>query len=334
MLRVVVLASLASASVACKPAPPASSLGHVGPSATVQPASPAPPRATAGPSGALAVVLHAPVTLEHTLTTPAGSASLYTYDRLQAELGRRAAAGHDVKSELVTEQHRCEADRAILAPEERERLDVQYQTCEALAGALLLADDQLTRECKALGVAYFDASGTLLGAFDVGGPCVASIGSFEAYDVTPAADDELMVLATFETRGELPGGGWGRVEESTQLHVLAAQPGEALEPLLAVQLDLDVVGGRCDQGTRRSARIASPGVLEVFSQPWTECGREGCWDLDDPDAPAPDEQPAMCRAEPVTGERATWDASTGAWAWSAFEPPAHERTVLPDGIMR
>lgn len=333
MLRVVVLASIASACAACKPAPPATTIGHVG-STTVEPERAAPPPPAGGPAAALAVVLHAQATIEHTLAAPGGSAYLYTYRRLEAELGQRAAAGHDVKSELETEQHRCEADRAVLAPEERERLDVEYQTCEALAGALLLADDQLTRECKALGVAYFDASGTLLGAFDVGGPCVAHIGSFEAFDVTPADDDELMVLATFETHGELTGGGWGRVEESTQLHVLAAQPGEALVPQLAVQLDLGMVGGSCTQGTHRSARIASPGVLEVFSQPWTECGREGCIDPDDPDAPAPEDQPAMCQAEPVTAERATWDAAAGAWQWSAFEPLAHEAKVLPDGIMK
>lgn len=336
MLRIVVLASIASAFTACKPAPGPTTLGHMA-GATVDPArTPAP--TPGSPSARLGALVHARVTIAGRAPVPGGELLVFTYRRLEAELGALTAEGHDAQAELAVEQRRCEADRAALDPEEREYLRTRYQSCEALAGAMRFADDQLTPECKALGVVYLDASGQPLDHVVLGGPCVRAIDSFEAYDLTPAPNDELMLTATFETLGELAHGGWGPVQQQTRLHVLGARPGEGVVEQLDVELLASFVGGDCTHGTRHSARIAGPGVLEVYSQKWDACVEARCVAVEEEEradeaaASGFEQATATCQAEPVSAERAEWSADTDQW--SPWAPLDYAGTMLPDGIMK
>lgn len=331
MLRASLLASIAVVCVACKPAAPTTSLGHVG--STLPPERTSPPPAASDPAAQLGAAVLARVTLEGTLAIPGGAAYLFTYPRLEAELAARAAEGHDVQAELAAERRRCEADRAALAPEERTALDEEYLTCKALAGALLLADDQLIPECRVLGVAAFDGTGALVDTMPLGSACVGSVGSFELFDAAPREGDEILVLATFEVHGARARGGFGVVERATHLYVLSPEPAPALSQQVAIELDVTREGDACVHGIRRSARLDGSGVSEVFSQPWSACEAERCLD---PDVPTDDPELAdalpPCQPKPVTAERATWDPATERWG--EFTAIEHDGTVLPDGIMR
>jgi hypothetical protein len=178
-----------------------------------------------------------------------------------------------------------------------------------------------------------DAAGRLLDSFETEGPCLREIGSFEAYDVTPEPQDELLLLATFETLGVLTPGGFGRVQQATRLYVLAPRDEDEAELVQQLAIDLDVTsyGDHCDSGLRRSVRIVEPGVIEVFSQAWNDCAREGCVDPDDVEDAAEDAFP-VCQDSPVIADRTTWQPETREW--TQFEPLEHEGKVLPDGIMK
>jgi hypothetical protein len=335
MVRAVVFASIALGSAACRPAQPAAPLGHGSSSSgTPQPASPARgPRSPRGPREALAAQHHAEVTIEQALSMPGGEVVVYGYSRLESKLGERTAAGHDVTAELAVERRRCDAERAALPPEEREWIETQEQSCEEIAASVLFGDDQLTPGCQDTGVASFDPQGRLVGHVVLDGPCLIAIDSFEAYDLTPEAADELMLVATFGRFGQTRGG-WSTEQESTRLHVLAtrAADGEAtLAAQLVVELNIAYEGGACQSGIHRSLRVADDGALEVFSQPWDECARADCIEPDDEAAEEADPS-QICQDEPVTAERVRWRSEERSWG--AFEPMAHEGNVLPDGIMK
>jgi hypothetical protein len=332
MVRVVVLASIASACVACKPAPLATTIGHVSSTSVVPDRTP-PPRKPRSAREALAELHHAQVSVEHSLAVPGGSVVVYAYDRLESEIGQRTAAGRDVAAELAAALRRCEGERDALDPDQRERVESTHPSCQRFAAAASFSDARLVTDCQALGVAYLDARGELLDRLDVDGPCLSAFRSLEAYDLSPTPGEELLLLATFSTHGETTQGEWGSLEDVTRLYVLQAAAGEdgpfVVEELV-VELDVVGHGDACDTGTRRSLRVAGDGVLERFSQPYDDCGDEQC--IDPTDEAAEDADPSeLCQGEPVTAERATWRPKEQAWG--AFEPFAHEGNVLPDGIM-
>lgn len=336
MVRAGLLVSIVSACAACRPAAPVD-IGHVG-STSVVPHDRAPPRRSASsPLGTLTARVHAKVTVESTLAVPGGKVLVYTYGRLESRIGERTAAGHDVAAELAAEQQHCEDERAALDPVDREQLEADDQRCEVIAGAALFADEQLTPECRALGVAYFDAGGRLLGDLEIGGPCLRRVASLEPYDLTPEPTDELLLTAWFETTGELGQGGWGVTEETTRLVVLGLSPNaeERLVQQLDLELDLTRDAGVCTGGTHRSLRVADPGVIEVYAQDWSDCPDEGCVDADEAAGMLEDEDAEpmpVCERAPVTAAVARW--SPEGKAWSVLEPVPYEGTVLPDGIMR
>lgn len=335
MLRIVVFAAIVPACASCKPGAPDDPIGY-GASTSNAPGRGPVRRSASAPNEVLAGKHRAPVKLEGRIPVPGGSAIVYTYGRLQSYLGERAAAGHDVVAELAAEQQRCNDERAALDPSQREWVEAEYPSCEALAATTLFGDDQLVPECKALAVAYFDADGTLLSQVDVGDPCVWKLGSLEAYDLTPEPDAELMLIATFERFGELTGG-WGRTREATSLHVLAIQPGVELTLQLEVDLGESAADDDCNTGIERSARVAGVGVLEVFSQPWNDCTREPCLgaaEAEEAEAagePMVEELP-ICHVEPVTAARTRWVPEERSW--TVLEEFAYEGTQLPDGIQR
>jgi hypothetical protein len=332
VLRPAVLVSIVAACGSCKASPSVDSIGY-GAGTSVTPDRSPSRRVPPSPKAALGELVHAAVTVEGTLAASGGTVLLYAWHRLEAALAERAAAGHDVTAELAAAQQRCEDERAALDPGERDYVEAEYQSCEAMAGSLLLDDEQLTPECRALGVAWFDAGGRLLDAIEADGSCLRDIGSFEAYDVTPEPEDELLLLATFETLGLLTHGGFGRVQQATRLYVLAPRDGDEAELVQQLVIDLDVENdaGTCDNGLRRSVRIVEPGVLEVFAQAWDECERKDCVDPADVEDAAEDAFP-VCQDEPVIADRTTWQPETRQW--SEFEPLEHEGKVLPDGIMK
>ena len=332
VLRTAVLVSIVSACVSCKASPPVDTIGH-GSSTAVTPEPPPPRRAPASPQAKLREHVHAKVAIERKLAVPGGVAALYTWNRLEGALGERAAAGHDVTAELETARQRCEDERAALDPVDREQVEDEYPSCEALAGSSVLGDEQITPDCRALAVAWFDTAGRLLDSFEVDGPCLHEIDSFETYDVTPEPQDELLLLATFETLGVLTRGGFGRVQQATRLYVLAPRDEDEAELVQQLAIDLDVKndGGNCDNGLRRSVRVVEPGVIEVFSQAWDDCLRENCVDPADAEDADEDAYP-LCQDEPVIADRTTWRPETREW--SQFEPFEHEGKVLPDGIMK
>jgi hypothetical protein len=335
MPRAVVLAAIVSACISCKPGAPDDPFGH-GASTSKVPGRGPMRRSAGAPNEVLAGKHRAPVTLEGRIPVSGGSAIVYTYGRLQSYLGERSAAGHDVVAELAAEQQRCDDERAALDPGEREWIEAEYQSCEAIAATTLFGDDSLVPECKALAVAYFAADGTLLSQVDVGGPCVWKLGSLEAYDLTPEPDTELMLIATFERFGELTRGGWGRTQEATSLHVLAIRPGVELALQLEVELDVSTEGGNCNSGIERSARVAGVGVLEVYSRPWNDCAQESCIDATEAEeaeaAGEPVEELPICQVEPVTAARTRWVPEERSW--TVLEEFAYEGTQLPDGIQR
>ncbi len=334
MLRAVVLAAIVSACISCRPGAPDDPFGHGASTSNVPGRGPV-RRSAAAPNEVLAGKHRAPVKLEGRIPVPGGSAIVYTYGRLQSYLGERAAAGHDVVAELAAERQRCDDARAALDPGERERIEAEYPSCEALAGTTLFGDDSLVPECKALAVAYFDADGTLLSQVDVGGPCVWKLGSLEAYDLTPEPDAELMLIAMFERFGELTPG-WGRTQEATSLHVLAIHPGVELALQLEVELDVSTGGGSCNSGIERSARVAEVGVLEVYSRPWSDCTQESCIDAAEAEearaAGEPVEELPSCKVEPVTAARARWVPEERSW--TVLEEFTYGGMELPDGIQR
>lgn len=335
MLRAVVLAAIASACISCKPGAPVDPIGY-GSSTSSTPGR-APVRRSAGaPKAVLAGKHRAPVRLASAVPVPGGSVVVYTYGRLQSYVGERTAAGHDVVAELAAERQRCEDGRAALDPGEREWIEGEYPSCEVIAGTTLFGDDQLVPECEALAVAHFDADGTLLSQVDVGGSCLSRLGSFEAYDLTPEADDELMLIATFERFGELAQGGWGRTRQETSMHVLAVQSGVELVEQLEVELDVSADGGSCSSGIERSARVPGLGVIEVYSQPWSDCTQDACIDATEAEeaeaAGEPVEELPICPQEPVTAARTRWVPEEHSW--TVLEEFAFEGTQLPDGIRR
>lgn len=336
MLRIVVLAAIMAACASCKPGAPDDPFGH-GASTSTAPGRGPMRRSASAPNEVLAGKHRAPVKLEGRIPVPGGSAIVYTYGRLQSHLGERAAAGHDVVAELAAERQRCDDARAALAPGEREWIEAEYPSCEALAATTLFGDDSLVPECKTLAVAYFDADGTLLSQVDVGGPCVWKLGSLEAYDLTPEPDAELMLIAMFERFGELTGGGWGRTREATSLHVLAIHPGVELALQLEVDLGESSAGDKCNTGIERSARVAGVGVLEVYSRPWNDCTQAPCIDAAEAEEaeaagePVEEELPS-CQVEPVTAARTRWVPDERSW--TVLEEFAYEGTQLPDGIQR
>lgn len=337
MLRAAVLAAIVPACVSCKPSAPVDPIGYG--SSTSSAAGRTPARRPAGAPGEVLAGKHrAPVKLEGTVAVPGGTAVLYTYGRLQSYVGERAAAGHDVVAELAAEQQRCDDERAALDPGEREWIEAEYPSCEAIAATTLFGDAQVVPECEGLAVAYFDAEGTLRSQVDVGGPCLAKLGSFEPYDLTPEPDDELMVIATFARFGELTGGGWGRTQQQMRLHVLAippdAPPDQQLVEQLELELDVSTDGGSCNDGIERSARVAGLGVIEVFSQPWNDCSEESCIDATAAEereaAGEPVDELPICQREPVTAVRTRWVPE--ARSWTMLEEFAYEGTELPDGF--
>lgn len=339
MVRAVVLAAIVSACVSCRAKGPVDPIGH-GSSTSNVPGTIAGRRSPRTPEAVLAGKHRAPVTIASTLPVPGGTAVVYTYGLLQSYIGERTASGYDVVAELAAERQHCEDERAAMDPGEREWVEAEYQSCEELAGAKLFGNDQLAPQCEALAVAYFDPDGILLAQLDVGGPCVWKIGSFEAYDLTPEPDDELILVATFETFGELPHGGWGRVELASRMHVLAIRSGakvELVEPL-EVELDTSLADGVCSTGIERSARIPALGVVEVFSQPWNDCD-DSCVHPAEAAAAAQEAEAAgevpedvtVCPSERVTAERARWIPEERSW--TPLESFPYEGTVLPDGIM-
>jgi hypothetical protein len=332
MVRAVVLASIALACVACRPAAPAVPIGHSS-STSVAPAPPPRPHAPRSPSEALAVQHHAPVTIERSLSVPGGTVVVYAYDRLESKLGELAAEGRDVVAELEAEQSRCEDERAELDEDERDWVESEQRSCEELAAATLFDDEQLTSGCRAVGVASIDAQGKLLGRVPIQGSCLAGIASFEAYDLTQEPEDELLLVVTFESFGQLTRGGWGQTRETTSLHVLAGGAGageDGVAELLAVELEEHNEGGNCPNGVHRSVRVAAE-TIEVFSQAWNDCDRESC--IDPTAEAAEDANPSeICHDEPVTAERARWQP--GERAWGEFEPAQHDETVLPESTMK
>lgn len=335
MPRAVVLAAIVAVCISCKPGAPDDPFGH-GASTSTVPGGRQVRRSAAAPNEVLAGKHRAPVKLEGRIPVPGGSAVVYTYGRLQSYLGERAAAGHDVVAELAAERQRCDDARAALDPADRERVEGEYPSCEALAGTTLFGDEQLVPECEALAVAYFDADGTLLSQVDVGGSCVDQLRSLEAYDLTPAPDDELMLLATFVRFGELTLGGWGQQQEQTRMHVLAIEPGGGIALQLVVELDESAEAGNCGIGIERSARVAKIGVIEVYSRPWSDCAKEACIDATEAEearaAGEPVEELPSCPVEPVTAARTRWVPEERSW--TVLEEFAYEGTQLPDGIQR
>jgi len=338
VLRTAVLVSIASVCVSCKTTPPVDPLGHG--ASTLPPGERLPRRVATTPEGRLGELVHARVTIERSLAAPGGSVALFGWNRLEAALAERAAEGHDVTTELETAQRECNEERAALDPEEREYLDSDYQSCEELAGSIVVGDEQLTPDCQALGVAWLDGAGRVLDTEELDGPCLSGVRSLEAYDVTPEARDELLLLATFDTLGLLNRGGFGATQSTTRLYVLALEDdGEesVLIEQLVVDLDIENDGGNCGSGFRRSVSIVEPGVLEVFSQAWDDCANEGCVTAEEAaEIEATEdmdmEPPPLCREEPVIGDRTIWQPETHEWG--AFEPFEHEGKVLPDGIMK
>ena len=343
MVRAALLASIVSACVSCKPGGPDDPIGYGG-STSVVPGHAPRLRARQSPEEVLAGKHRAPVSLGSSLPVSGGIAVVYRYGLLQSYIGERTASGHDVVAELEAEQQRCEDERAALDPGERDYVEAEYQSCEALAASRLFGNEQLVPECEALAVAYFGTDGTLLANVEVGGPCVASVGSFEAYDLTPEPDDELMLVASFDTFGELTHGGWGETQQETSMHVLAIRSGvervelvEQLDVELAVRFD----GGNCNHGIERSARVAGVGVIEVFSKRWNECESEHCIDAEQAAIAAAEAEAAgedveedlpVCEGEPVVAERTRWVPEEKSWTVLKGFPFAG--TQLPDGIMR
>ncbi len=289
-------------------------------------------------SQTLAARHRVPVTIERSIPIAGGEVVVYAYGRLDARLAELAAAGHDVVAELAVVRDECE--RALEEPElqEPEWIELEYRKCKERAASLLLDDDQITPECRTLAVAYLDPQGEVLDRLEPSSACLVGVGSVETYDLTPRPDDELMLIATYETLGALTLGGWGVTEESAQLHVLATEidreadaPRLTLVEQLRVALTHRADSSPCGGGFHRSVRVASLGTIEVFSQAWNECGQEDCIDPDDEEAQ--DVDPSMiCQPDPVIAERSTWQAELGAWG--EFEPRGFDGTELPDGIMQ
>jgi hypothetical protein len=336
MVRAVVLVSVALGSASCRPSGSpvlATPIGHSSSTSVAPARTPLP-----SPTHTLAALHHADVTIEGSLPVPGGTAKAYSYVMLESRIGELAAQGRDVKAELAAEQGRCEEQRAVLEPDEQESIELWERSCEELAAATLLDDDQLSPECHAVGVAYFDLHGVLLDRMEIDGPCLDGANTFEAYDLTPAPHDELLLVATSKTLGEQTRGGWGAVQQSTSLHVLSAMPAlggdeAVLVEDLEVELDVSYDGGACGHGIRRSLQVAAVGVLEVFSREWNECGDEGCIDPALAEAAAEDgDTREICRKEPVTVERATWRAEAGEWG--PLEPMEVDVDELPDGIVQ
>jgi hypothetical protein len=273
----------------------------------------------------------AAVTIERAVSVPGGTVVAYSYGLLESKVGARSAAdgdlGGDLGVELAAERSRCEKARSGRDPQDRGSAPAEPRSCEELAAAVVLEDENLTSECRAVGVASFHEGGELLGSVELQGTCLVGVASFQAYDLTQEPADELMLIVSYETFGPLTYGGWGPTQQLTRLHVLSVGSGEVgLAEQLVVDLDVEDEGGSCNNGVRRSVRVAGEGALEVFAQKWSGCGREKCIDAADEADPS-----EICRGEPVTAERATWRPEEGAWA---FEPAEHAGNVLPDGIMK
>lgn len=333
MVRSSWIVSIAVFGLACRPTQPPAAPAH---DATLLGTPSPPPQRAHSPADILGAQHHVPVTIEASVAVPGGTVAVYTYDRLESQLGALSAAGRDAVAELAAAQGRCEAERAALDPDDREYIESEYPSCSERAAAVLFEDDQLSPECRTLAVATFDAKGALLHSGETYPACLYRFGGLDPYDLTPLAEPELMLNVTYAVFGELTRGGWGQTELSTQLHVLAIEadldghaPFVVVEQL-AVELGVSQDHGACSGGMNRSLRVATVGTIEVFSQQWSECGDEDC--IDPTDEGAADVDPSMlCQDAPVTAERSVWQADPGQWG--AFETRAYEGSVLPDGVM-
>jgi hypothetical protein len=329
MMRVVMLASIALGCGSCRPQEPSAPPRHA--SGASLPAKRVPPREPRS-SSTLAEQHHAPVTIERSVRVPGGAVFVYAYGLLPSKVGASTAADGDVEAKLAAEQSRCEKARSGVAPPKAgDSAPAEPRSCEELAAAVVLEDENLTSACRAVGVASVDERGELLGSVELQGACLVGITSFEAYDLTQEPEDELMLVVSYESFGQLTHGGWGQTQQLTRLHVLSVGSGEGgLTEQLVVDLAVEDEGGTCNNGIRRSVRVAGEGVIEVFAQKWNGCDREKCIDPDDEAAEEADPG-QICRGEPVTAERAAWRPEEAAWV---FEPREFEGAVLPDGIMK
>jgi hypothetical protein len=336
MLRAVVVAAIASACVSCKPGSD-DPVGYGG-ATSVTPGHVRGARTKQSPTDVLAGKHRAPIELVAQVPVPGGSAIAYTYGRLQSRIGEEINSGRDVKAELEEAERKCEEVRTALEPSEREWVESEYLSCEAVAGTQVFNDDQLVPDCQALGVAYFDPEGILLSNVELGGSCLSVHRKLvlEAYDLTPEPDDELMLTARFATFGELTRGGWGTAQGEMHLFVLAIRPGELVEQL-DLELDVDVDGGNCGHGTSRSVRIPQVGLIEVYSQEYSECDQEGCVSAEEAEVARQeledDEVPPeydICPTRPVEAEQTRWVPEEQSW--TVLEGIEFEGSELPDGI--
>jgi hypothetical protein len=334
-VRSVVVVAIAAACGACKPGGPDDPVGYGG-ATSVTPGHGRGAPAKASAIDALAGKHRAPVEIVTTVPVPGGSAVAYAYGRLQSRIGEETATGRDVTAELEEAERHCEKVRAALDPGEREWIEAEYLSCEAVAATEVFKDDQLVPDCRALGVAYFDPDGILLSNVEVGGPCLSELSQLEAYDLTPEPDDELMLTARFSTFGELTRGGWGTTQQETRMVVLALRPGEIREDL-DVELDVDLDGGNCGHGIDRSVRIPQVGLIEVYTQEWNDCDQEGCMSPEELEAARQELEDdevlpeyALCETRPVKAERARWVPEEQSW--TVLEGFEFEGSALPDGI--
>lgn len=335
MLRAVVVAAIASTCVSCKPGG-LDPVGYGG-ATSVTPGHVRGARAKQSPTDVLAGKHRAPIEIVAKVPVPGGSAVAYTYGLLQSRIGEATASGRDVKTELEQARAACDDERAALEPSEREWIESEYLSCEAVAGTQVFGDDQVVPECQALAVAYFDPDGILLSQVDLGGgSCLARMGQIEPYDLTPEPDDELMVTATFHTFGELTRGGWGAVQTKTHLYALELVPGDLVEQL-DLELDVDSDGGNCGHGINRSVSFPQVGLIEVYSQEYNECDQEGCVSAEEAEAARQeledDEVPPeyeICPTRPVEAEQTRWVPEEQSW--TVLEGFEFDGTALPDGI--